>query len=400
MTTGMRAGAIAITIGLVFAPLAAGAQDSRAAIIASAQADKARDLVPYEPHKAEQIAASVKKRLLETPQGMYPWFDSVYSGGGFTLGAGFRRFVSDYAFVDVRGLFSAKGYKLVELAADSLRPHRNIEIRATAGWRDATQVAFYGIGGGTTVDDKSNFQLQQAYGGISGIVHGRANLFAEAGLRYENYTMSDGTGGSPSIEELHTPASAPGLGASPDYLRTTISGGVDWRWPSAGYATRGGLYAVTYDIAADQGDGVYSFEILQGEVVQHVPILRENWVLSFHGLARSTTDDDDTVPYFLMPSLGSGSTLRAFPSWRFRDRHSLLMSGEFRWLPSRLLLDVAIFYDSGKVASRRADLNFEQLEHNWGLGFRFHGPLATPLRIELARGREGMNLVFSGAAAF
>jgi outer membrane translocation and assembly module TamA len=76
------------------------------------------------------------------------------------------------------------------------------------------------------------------------------------------------------------------------------------------------------------------------------------------------------------------------------------MSGEFRWIPSRLLLDVAIFYDSGKVAARREDLNFKQHHHNWGLGFRFHGPLATPLRIEVARGREGFNLVFSGAAAF
>jgi hypothetical protein len=31
---------------------------------------------------------------------------------------------------------------------------------------------------------------------------------------------------------------------------------------------------------------------------------------------------------------------------------------------------------------------------------RFHGPMATPLRIELARGKEGMQLVFAGNAAF
>ena len=55
------------------------------------------------------------------------------------------------------------------------------------------------------------------------------------------------------------------------------------------------------------------------------------------------------VPYFLLPSLGSGSTLRGYSSWRFRDRHSLLMSGEFRWIPNRLGLDMAMFYDTGKV---------------------------------------------------
>ena len=67
-----------------------------------------------------------------------------------------------------------------------------------------------------------------------------------------------------------------------------------------------------------------------------MPILRENWVISLHGLLQTTLDDDDTVPYFLLPSLGSGSTLRGYSSWRFRDRHSLLMSGEWRWIPNRL----------------------------------------------------------------
>jgi outer membrane translocation and assembly module TamA len=101
-----------------------------------------------------------------------------------------------------------------------------------------------------------------------------------------------------------------------------------------------------------------------------------------------------------MPSLGSGSTLRGFGSWRFRDRHSMLMSGEWRWIPSRLALDMAIFYDAGKVASRREDLNFTDLKQDVGIGVRFHGPMATPLRIDVAHGSEGMHLVFSGSAAF
>jgi hemolysin activation/secretion protein len=106
------------------------------------------------------------------------------------------------------------------------------------------------------------------------------------------------------------------------------------------------------------------------------------------------------VPFFLLPSLGSGSTLRGYPSWRFRDRHSLLLSGEWRWIVNRTGLDMAIFYDTGKVAGSRSDLNFSDLTSNVGVGARFHGPKSTPLRIELAHGREGFNLVFSGAAAF
>jgi outer membrane protein assembly factor BamA len=139
---------------------------------------------------------------------------------------------------------------------------------------------------------------------------------------------------------------------------------------------------------------------VDGEVVQHLPILRENWVVSLHGLVQTTLDDGDAVPYFLLPSLGSGSTLRAYPSWRFRDRHSLLLSGELRWIPNRLALDMALFYDMGKVTSRREDLSLDGLKSNVGIGIRFHGPFATPLRVELAKGREGTQLVFAGSAAF
>jgi len=215
---------------------------------------------------------------------------------------------------------------------------------------------------------------------------------------YEDYTLEPGLGSAPSIEEVFTPATAPGLGASPNYIHTSASAGLDWR-PAAGYARRGGLYEVTYQNYADRHD-TYGFDGVDGEVVQHIPVLRENWVISLHGLVQTTLHDDDVVPYFMLPSLGSGSTLRGYSSWRFRDRHSILTSGEFRWMPSRLGLDMAIFYDAGKVASRREDLSLRHLRHDVGVGFRFHSPIATPLRIEFARGDEGLRIVFAGSAAF
>jgi hypothetical protein len=63
-------------------------------------------------------------------------------------------------------------------------------------------------------------------------------------------------------------------------------------------------------------------------------------------------------------------------------------------------LDTAVFYDAGKVTRRTADLDLGDLKSNYGFGFRFHGPIATPLRIELARSNEGLALVFSAKAAF
>jgi outer membrane translocation and assembly module TamA len=76
------------------------------------------------------------------------------------------------------------------------------------------------------------------------------------------------------------------------------------------------------------------------------------------------------------------------------------VSAEWRWMPSILALDAAIFYDAGKVTSRRSDLDFDGLRSNVGFGLRFHGPLTTPVRIEVARGDEGLRLIFTGGAAF
>ena len=366
--------------------------------IAAEQARKAAEAKPYVPSGAERWFTELRKEFLDAPSGLYPYFASVYSGGGFTLGAGYRQFYGDRTHWDVKGLYSLKNYKFIELSTDSWNhADGRFDLHARFGWRDATQVAYYGLGMGTPPEN-AEFRLKQTYVGGDAQVRPGGFTVLGLGLTYHDYNMESGTGSDPSIEEIFTPDTAPGLGDSPNYVQASFSGGIDWR-PSAGYARRGGLYQVTYHNYQDL-DETYSFDRVDGEIVQHLPILRETWVVSLHGLVQTTLDDDDVVPYFLMPSLGSGSTLRAYSSGRYRDRHSLLLSGELRWIPNRGALDMALFYDMGKVASEWDGLSLRGLKSNVGIGVRFHGPFTTPLRIELARGREGINLVFSGSAAF
>ena len=40
------------------------------------------------------------------------------------------------------------------------------------------------------------------------------------------------------------------------------------------------------------------------------------------------------------------------------------------------------------------------MKTDYGIGVRFHGPMATPLRIELAKGNEGFVLNFSASQVF
>jgi hypothetical protein len=399
MRANICATSTAVILAALLFPSASAAQDSRAESIAAEQAKKAAALKPYEPSSAEKLTLSLKRELVDFPSGFYPYFASAYSGGGLTLGAGYRQFYGDRTHWDIKGLYSVKNYKFIELSTDSWG-HANgrVDLHLRTGWRDATEVGYWGLGIDSPEEAVSNYRMKQGYVGGDLQMRPARLVVIGAGATYEDFKLEQGTGPDPSIEEVFTPVTAPGLGVSPKYLHTNASFGLDSR-PSAGYARRGGLYQVSYHNYADQ-DKTYSFDRMDGEIVQHIPILRENWVISLHGLVQTTLNDADQVPYFLLPSLGSGSTLRAYSSWRFRDRQSLLLSGEFRWIPNRLGLDMALFYDAGKVASHWDGLSLNGMKSDVGIGIRFHSPLATPLRIELAKGTGGIHLVFAGSAAF
>jgi Omp85 superfamily domain len=376
----------------------AAAQDSREAEIAAKQAEKAKGLKVYVPSTAERIITNFEREAIERPSGPFPFLDSPYRGGGFTFGAGYRQFFGDASSWDIKGAYSIKAYKLIETGVYTpVGTHGRTGLRV--GWIDATQVAFYGLGINTLPEARANFRLKETY--AEGILAFRPKrwIVLDGAVAYEDYTTEEGLGSAPSIETVYTPITAPGLGASPAYLHAQATAGIDWRQASPAYARSGGFYGVTLHDYADQDD-VFSFRRLDADVVQHVPILRDTWVLSFHARMETTLDDDDVVPYFLLPSLGSGKSLRAYSSWRFRDRHSLLGQAEFRWIPNRLGMDMALFYDAGKVASRREDLDFDNIQKDWGLGVRFHLPAYTFLRLEAARGAEGWHFVFSSSAAF
>ena len=131
-----------------------------------------------------------------------------------------------------------------------------------------------------------------------------------------------------------------------------------------------------------------------------MPILRESWVLSLHGLAETTwRKADQEIPFFMMPSLGGGSNLRGYSSWRFRDRNSALLQAEWRIMANRFF-DTAVFYDAGQVAAHKSDFDLDRFKTDYGFGVRFHTPFATVLRVDVARSREGTTLVFATSPVF
>ncbi len=372
---------------------------TREAAIEQEQEAKTRDLHPYAPGKAEELMNKAEE-LLASGLKLHPFFQSAYSGGGFTLGAGYAQHVGAYNFLDFRGSYTITGYKRIEAEFRAPRLfNRRGDLSLIGGWREATEVGFYGLGMTTSVDDATNYLFRQPYGSaMLTLKPTRRFLTLRFGEELSEWSQRPGQGTDPSVETVYTPETLPGVGATVRYLHSQGSVGLDWR-TSPGYTRRGGYYGVTFHDYTDN-DKEFGFKQVDYEVIQHFPILREAWVISLRGFAQTAFDkDNQDIPFFMLPAVGGGSSLRGFSSWRFRDRNSLLFQAEWRIMVNRFL-DTAVFYDAGKVTKRTADFDFNGLKSDYGFGVRFHGPFATPLRVELARSNEGLGLVFSANAVF
>lgn len=374
---------------------------TRAQVIAGEQAEKSQHLEPYLGNKAERIVNGLEEAFIGGRMKIHPFFESALAGGGFTLGAGYRQHVSSYNAVDVRGSITFSGYKRaeVEFLAPRVFDRRGV-LSVLGGWREATAVGFYGIGtNGTSVDDRANYSFEQPYLSASlRVFPAREWLLLAGGVEFSQWKQGTGSGTAPSVEAVYAPDELPGLGSSPVYVRVFGTVGVDWR-PAADYARRGGFYGATFQNFADP-DARFGFSQVDYTAIQHIPILRDAWVLSLRGEVTTThVKNGQQIPFYMLPALGGGSSLRGFASWRFRDRHSLLLSADWRVLANHFL-DLALFYDAGKVASSTSELDLDGLKSDYGIGIRLHGPISTPLRIDFAKSTEGLQMVFSAKAAF
>lgn len=374
---------------------------TRTALIEQAQADKAGSLQPYQPGSAEKWLNYAENYLTRGQLHWHPFFQSAYSGGGFTLGGGYMRHVGSYNVLDGRGSFTLSGYKRIEaeFTAPGALYGRRVNLSFLGGWREATQVGFYGLGNSTAKESRVNYGFKQPYASATvDIRPAHVPIAVRGAFEVSQWQQTPGAGSAASVETEYTAGTLPGLGAKPTYFHTKGTIGLDTRL-SPGYARRGGFYGVTFHDYTDPDSG-FGFWQEDYEAIQHIPLMREAWVLSLHALVETTylkTDQD--VPFFMLPSVGGGSNLRAFSSWRFRDRNSLVLQAEWRVMVNRFI-DTAIFADAGKVTAHRADLDLDGLKVDGGLGFRFHGPMSTPLRLDFAKGNEGFAIVFGASAVF
>jgi hypothetical protein len=390
----LRRAFAAFAICVAAAP--ASAQSSREEEIAGQQAEKASSPGTTKRNQFEQRLLDIEETGgLGVQRGWFVAFGDIKSGSGVALGPLYGKTLSSGAILQAKGTYSIRNFKMAQFFAQA-PPMANgrLVINGRVRWQDAPVLPVYALGADST---KTRADYTETMSEVSGQALFRPVRLLRfgAGTAFEGFeTGGTSSHGRSAVDELFSNAEMPGILADPNYLHSFVSAAIDSR-RSPGFSRSGTYLGVTFHDYRQQNTGPYSFRRTDATARQMIPILRGNWVidLSLRASTTSTSAGED-VPFFLMPSLGGGSALRGYGNYRFRGRNSLLFTGEYRWYAQEFV-EMAVFYDAGKVAARRQDLDFSGMKSDVGIGIRFHGPTATFLRAEVARGSEGLRFILS-----
>ncbi len=368
---------------------------------------------PYQAGRLERFLTNLEneqtiENLFEVPSpssgGYYFTLGNITTGAGLTLGTGYNSSarLGRQVELSVRGAVSLRRYWMgeVEVALPRLAGGRAF-ASVLARRSDYPEEDYYGPGPNSRLQDRVNFRHLQTLVETTGGVRLSRWLSLGGGVSYINPSIGSGKDSKyPSLEQVFSDIEAPGLSQQPIFVRSRLFGELDFASPVENPRT-GGRYLVAFDYFADTEFNRYSFERWEIDARQYLSFLRGRRVLAFRGLASfSDPNFGHTVPFYLQQWLGGSHTLRGFRDFRLRDRHLMLLQAEYRWelFPA---LDAVLFYDAGKVASNRQEINFKDFESNWGTGFRIGTDNGVYFRLDWALGsRDGSHLMLKFSNVF
>lgn len=286
---------------------------------------------------------------------------------------------------------------------DQWGPQSAVKMDFYGQVRDMPRLDYFGLGPESREQDRAVFHYREGVVGadfskpssrlcwldVGGAVEG---IFPDI-VRIKNSTVR-------SVERVYTEAGAPGLAAQPAYLHLAAYARLhSRRQPEA----RRIEYIFIYHAYQDLQEHRYSFRRFDADLRNKFPIGDDNEIRVRGRLSLSETRAGQSVPFYLMETLGGSNirgddTLRGFRDYRFRDRHYALLQTEYL---RRVYgpLDFIAFYDTGKVAHSLDSFGDGRLRHTYGLGvvvvprqlenvlFRFYVALGSG---------EGSHTYFSG----
>lgn len=255
------------------------------------------------------------------------------------------------------------------------------------------QVAFYGVGPNTLLTNRSFFGFRETVTGVNAdyLLKYGFHLLGELNGRWPDVGGDHGQS-SPSIEQIYSEATAPGLTRQPGFLQlgeeleyTKHLGGLG---DKADFGLDADLdYGVNFQQFVAPGDSEFSFRRLTVDVTNNLNLLKKftpkkGSPTSEHfgtlqlraWLCESIVPAGNSVPFYFQPTLGGGDinkerTLASFPDYRFRAPDALLLRAQYEQpLPRFSFLGLIFRADAGKVGDTRGDIDLSHLRHSFGAG--------------------------------
>lgn len=320
------------------------------------------------------------------------------------------------------------GIKKVKPNLTELPEHPVINLYAQT--ISLNKLTYFGLGPATTEAGRSFYGMRQTIVGVSAVkpVYQRLNvgLYGEINGRFVNIRPSHGQP-SPSIEQLYTEATAPGLTNQPSFVQ--LGEGIRMR-----PVFYNDFLRLNYDLAYRQyfapGNSTFSFQRLTVDLSHQFAIYRSTTRIllprdangpdecslvadpkhpkcsldkkalydacmaeknskpsdckaitrDLQGsvgirffLAASMTPGGNVVPFYFQPTLGGAdingnASLSSYQDYRFRAPNVLLIRESFEHSIGKLPLGFALMADEGKIALTRGDLGSDPWVHSFSTG--------------------------------
>ena len=297
------------------------------------------------------------------------------------------------------------------------------------------QLGYYGLGQGTA-RSLSYFGMTETIAGANVVwpVFKPLNvsLLGEANGRFFSIRGSESSK-APSIEQVYTNASAPGLLHQPGYAQ--FGEGIRVRPSFANGYVRLNYTAKLQEWMA--GEAGYSFRRLSIDLSHQFPLYRSTRALLPHDFngpdncsadpnsqtcppvsrnlegsfgfqflyTSSYTSRGNVVPFYLNPTIGGSdingvSLLPSYPDYRFRGPDLMVFRGIFEHSIGKLPIGAKFLFDTGRVGLRAGDLGFDHLAHSYAAGITLHaGGLPVVDLLFAWGGKEGTHTLANVSAS-
>ena len=307
---------------------------SRAAELASRQAEKATALHPEQKNWIERrILAVEDSGGLLVPHGFFVSFGGIKTGSGVAPGIGYGRLLDNGALVQAK-VNSIRNFKLAEIwyLSQAVAGGR-LRFSTRARWQDAPSLPFYALG---TQPSRLRADYSETKTEISAGADFRPVRSCNSAVPSAS---SDSTRGQavrrsrvsrPSSRTC--PATTPTRTTSTRQPRPRSIPGLRPAIRAAVRFSARRCTTTTNGAAARMRSSVWT-----AWLNNTCRSSTANSVL-YAGLHVSTTtaSQGSEVPFFLMPYVG-GTDLRGYENYRFRGRHSIAFTAEYRWYAQEYL---------------------------------------------------------------